>query len=170
MRYIKRQSTNTRGLIGNGVHVKATDKEILLDSKNVVMIPKGTTEERPAHPKNGHLRYNTTDNRFEAYEAGQWDGIRSAAPSMYAPIKVQNLGNGDATELYFGTLDSGDPFYPVPQGAANVFVFVENVYQIPETNYSLEQNPSGYPAGWYIKFASAPDLGKPVTVIHNFDK
>jgi len=171
MRYIKRQTTNTRSLgIGRGVHVTAVDKEVILDSENVVLVPKGPTETRPQFPKNGHMRYNTTDNRFEVYEAGEWNGIRNAAPSSYAPITVQSLGNGDANEVYFGPLNSSDPFYPIPAAAQNILVFVENVYQLPNTNYSLVQNPSGKPAGWYIEFASAPDLGKPVTVLHNFDK
>ena len=26
------------------------------------------------------------------------------------------------------------------------------------------------PTGYYLEFSSAPDLGKPVTAIHNFDK
>lgn len=170
MRYIKRQTTNTRGLIGKGVHMTANDREILLDSDNVVLIPKGPTATRPQFPKNGHMRYNTTDNRFEVYEAGRWDGVRNTAPSSSAPVTVQTLGNGDASEVYFGPLDSGDPFYPVPLAAQNVLVFVENVYQLPNTNYSLVQNPSGKPAGWYIQFASPVDAGKPVTVLHNFDK
>jgi len=170
MRYIKRQTTNTRGLIGKGVHMTANDREILLDSDNVVLIPKGPTATRPQFPKNGHMRYNTTDNRFEVYEAGRWDGVRNTAPSSSAPVTVQTLGNGDASEVYFGPLDSGDPFYPVPLAAQNVLVFVENVYQLPNTNYSLIQNPPGKSAGWYLEFASAPDLGKPITVLHNFDK
>ena len=170
MRYIKQQTTNTRGLIGRGIYVKPTDKEVVLDSENSVRVPKGTTETRPQFPENGHMRYNTDDNRFEVYEAGAWNGIRNSAPSTYAPITVQSLGNGDAFETVFGPLNSGDPFYPIPAAAQNVLVFVENVFQLPNTNYSLVQNPSGKPAGWYLEFASAVDAGKPVTVIHNFDK
>ncbi len=170
MRYIKRQTTNTRGLIGRGVHVNATDKEVVLDSDNVVLVPKGPTETRPSSPKNGHLRYNTDDNRFEIYENNSWDGVRSAAPSSNAPIKIQNLGNGDASETIFGILNSGDPFYPIPAAAQNILVLVENVLQIPTTNYDLVQNPAGKAAGWYIEFASPVDAGKPVTVLHNFDK
>ena len=171
MRYIKRQTTNTRSLgIGRGVHVTTVDKEVILDSANVVLVPKGRTEDRPQFPKNGHMRYNTDDNRFEVYEAGEWNGIRNTAPSSSAPVTVQTLGNGDAVETVFGPLDSGDPFYPIPAAAQNILVFAENVFQLPNTNYDLVQNPAGKPAGWYIEFASPVDAGKPVTVIHNFDK
>jgi hypothetical protein len=59
-----------------------------------------------------------------------------------------------------------------------VLVFVENVFQISGTNYTLEQSSGGnltgpnapYADGWYIKFSSPPDLAKPITVLHNFDK
>jgi hypothetical protein len=116
------------------------------------------------------MRYNTDDNRFEVYENNEWNGIRNAAPSSYAPITIQSLGNGNASETVFGPLNSGDPFYPVPAAAQNVLVFAENVFQIPITNYTLVQNPAGKAAGWYIEFASPVDAGKPVTVLHNFDK
>jgi len=171
MKYIKRQTTNARGTgLGRGIHVTTIDKEVILDSENVVLVPKGKTEDRPRFPKNGHMRYNTDDNRFEVYEQGEWNGIRNTAPSSNAPITVQSLGNGDASETIFGPLDSGDPFYPIPAAAQNILVFAENVFQLPNTNYDLVQNPAGKPAGWYIEFASPVDAGKPVTVIHNFDK
>ena len=223
MRLLKAQNTNLRNIYGKGVKYD-TDDQVILDSTNAVFVPKGTTAQRPTNPQNGHIRYNTTDNRFEAYEAGQWDGIKSAAPSTYAPITQQNLGNGDATITLFGPLNSGDPFYPVPTAAVNVLVLVENVFQISTTNYTLVQNPSSTgtgqeitagsftngieyiitdpgdtdftligsadsvqgtvftatgagsgtgkarPTGYYLEFSSAPDLGKPVTAIHNFDK
>ncbi len=171
MRYIRRQTTNTQSSgIGRGVHVTPIDKEVVLDSKNSVLVPKGNTADRPQFPKNGHMRYNTDYNRFEVYEAGAWDGVRNTAPSSNAPITIQNLGNGDASETLFGILNSGDQFYPIPTAAQNILVFVENVYQLPITNYDLTQNPAGKPAGWYIEFASPVDAGKPVTVLHNFDK
>ena len=52
----------------------------------------------------------------------------------------------------------------------NILVFVENVFQIATTNYTFVQNPAGKAPGFYISFSSAPDVGKPVTVLHNFDK
>mgnify|MGYP006441675931 CR=1 FL=1 len=171
MRYVRRQTTANRFIRNNrGIHMTAVDKEIILDSENVVMVPKGRTEDRPQNPKNGHMRYNTDDNRFEVYEASEWNGVRNAAPSAYAPITIQNLGNGDASETVFGPLNSGDPFYPVPAAAQNVLVFAENVFQLPITNYTLVQNPAGKTAGYYLQFASPVDAGKPVTVLHNFDK
>ena len=226
MRLLKAQNTNLRNIYGKGVRYDIND-QVIMDSDNTVLVPKGTTAQRPSTPVNGHLRYNTTDDRFEIYESGAWYGVRIAAPSNSAPVTQQNLGNGDASETIFGPLASGDPSYPVPAAAQNVLVFVENVFQISTTNYTLEQNPttpqdgttitagsfsvgldyvivtsgdtdftaigaadnnpgtfftasgagSGtgtaglrFAAGYYLQFTSAPDLGKPITVLHNFDK
>jgi hypothetical protein len=170
MRYVKRQTTNSRGVIGRGIYVSAVDKEVILDTTNVMLIPKGTTEQRPQFPNNGHLRYNTSAEEFEMYQDNAWRKLRFKEPNRNPGIVVQTLGVGNAVKTVFGPLDSQDPDYPIPAAAQNVLVFVENVYQLPNTNYSLVQNPTGFPAGWYLEFASAVDLDKPVTAVHNFDK
>jgi hypothetical protein len=169
MRYIKRQTTNARGVIGRGIYVSAGDNEVILDSTNVMLVPKGTTEQRPQFPKNGHLRYNTDTDELEAYQDDAWRKLRFKEPNRTG-IVVQTLGLGNAINTIFGPLDNQDPDFPIPSAAQNILVFVENVYQLPNTNYSLVQNPPGFASGWYIEFASAVDLDKPVTVLHNFDK
>ena len=270
MRLLKAQNTNLRTINGRGVQFDVND-QVFMESTNVMRIPKGTTAQRPTTPENGHIRYNTTDEVFELYENGAWRNVRSAEP--FRPgITQQNLGTGDAVEKIFGPLASGDALFPVPAAAQNVLVFVENVFQISTTNYTLVQNPAktntiasiisvgattvvqtstnhgyaatdlvqilelnaagdavenlnngdsssptshsivsipaanrievavdttggnalNYPAapnnalatirrassidgqayadGYYLEFTSAPDLGKPITVLHNFDK
>lgn len=174
MRLLKAQNTNLRNIKGKGVKYDV-NQQVILDSTNCVLVPKGTTGERPTSPINGHLRYNTSDNEFEVYQNGAWREIRYKEPGS---ITQQNLGNGDATETVFGPLASGDADFPVPAAAQNVIVLIENVFQISTTNYTLEQSVSGsltgpnapYADGWYIKFTSAVPLNKPVTVLHNFDK
>jgi hypothetical protein len=250
MRLIKAQNTNLRNIYGNGIKFDIND-QVIFDTTNSILVPKGTTAQRPTSPVNGHLRFNTTDSRFEIYENSKWDGLRV-----------------DGTDKIFGPLASGDAFYPVPAAAQNVLVLVENVFQISGTNYTLVQNPGAvntitsivstgastviqtatahgytvndliyvtevestiddavenlntddssspgshtilsipsttrieiavdtaggntanyvgssgeiykagsstgpYLPGWYIQFTSAPDLDKPITVLHNFDK
>jgi hypothetical protein len=225
MRLIKAQTTNLRNINGKGVKYDIND-QVLLESTNVALIPKGTTAQRPSSPNNGHVRYNTTVNEFEFYQDSAWRKVRFKEPNSVG-ITQQNLGNGDASETIFGPLASGDTDYPAPAAAQNVLVLVENVFQISGTNYTLEQNPttpqdgttiaagsfsvgldyvivtsgdtdftaigaannnvgtfftaSGagagtgtaglrFAAGYYIEFTSAPDLAKPITVLHNFDK
>jgi hypothetical protein len=175
MRFIKRQTTSVRNLAGKGIHYDVND-QVILESNNVVLVPKGSTAERPANPTNGHLRYNTDQETFEGYQNGAWGKIGITGPSV---ITQQSLGVGDDTETVFGPLNSGDTDFPVPIAAENIIVLIENVFQLATTNYTLVQSVGGnlagpnspYADGWYISFGSAPvPVGKPVTVLHNFDK
>lgn len=182
MRLIKAQNTNLRNIYGKGIRYDVNN-QVIVDSRNSIVIPVGNSADRPSSPTFGHMRYNTTlDGNnvpigFEVWE-NEWKRIRFKEPNQNPGIVQQNLGNGDAIETVFGTLNSGDPDYPVPDAAQNILVFVENVFQISDINYQLIQNPGGispstgepYPPGYYIQFESAPDIGKPVTVLHNFDK
>jgi hypothetical protein len=170
MRYIRRQSTNRRLVNGSlGVNYDI-EGQVVLDSKNVMLIPKGTTADRPRNPKNGHMRFNTDTGEFEVYQDSQWRRIGFKEPNRDPGIKAQLVGNGDAVETIFGPLNNEDPEHPVPVNEAHILVFIENVYQLPITNYRLIQNPAGRDPGWYLNFGDAVPLGKPVTVLHNFDK
>ena len=185
MRLIKAQNTNLRSITGKGVKYDV-DEQVIADSERALLLPKGTEADRPGETgiitgaNNGQVRYNTDTNEVEFYQNGAWRNLRFKEPNQNPGITQQSLGVGDATETVFGTLDSGDTDFPVPAAAQNVLVLVENVLQISTTNYTLEQsdgtnvpsvgpNPP-YAAGWYIVFKSAVPLGKPVTVLHNFDK
>ena len=228
MRLLKAQNTNLRNIYGKGVKYDVNG-QVIMDSTNVMLVPKGTTDERPTVRTSGHLRYNTTLNELEVYSESQWRSVRYKEPNNDPGIVKQSLGNGDATIDLFGPLDSQDPnsTYKAPATADNILVFVENVYQLSTTNYTMVQNPSSTGTGqevasgsfsigseyiitatgstdfvsehsaanntpgttftaasagtvdatglarltgYYLDFTSAPDLAKPVTVLHNFDK
>jgi hypothetical protein len=117
-------------------------ENIEIQSTGALLMPKGTTAQRPTAVV-GQLRYNTQTKSFEAYEDLQnggatWKEFRLAEP---VAITQQNLGNGDDTEVNFGILNSNYTGYLVPSTAQSVLVMVENVLQIPSTNYLLTQNP-----------------------------
>jgi hypothetical protein len=44
-----------------------------------MLIPKGTTAERPVSPANGYMRYNTTTSQFEGYQGGAWGQLGGGA-------------------------------------------------------------------------------------------
>lgn len=143
MRLIKQQTTSQRTIQPTSPGVNTTiANEVKLNSTNVMLVPKGTTAQRPASPNNGHVRYNTTTEQFEAYQNSAWRSMRFKEPNQDPGITQQNLGNGDATAVVFGPLASGDAAYPVPAAAQNVLVHVENVFQVATTNYTLAQNPA----------------------------
>ena len=179
MRLIKAQNTNLRNIYGKGVKYDVND-QVILDSTNVVLLPKGTTDQRTNSPVNGHMRYNTTLNEVEVYSESAWRSVRYKEPNNDPGIIQQALGFGDDTEPLFGPLDSQDPNtnYTAPAAAQNIIVLVENVFQVSGAgnNYTLTQNPTGKAVGWYVEFTSAPPSAGaggdpvPVIVLHNFDK
>jgi hypothetical protein len=184
MRLIKAQTTNLRSITGKGVKYDI-DNQVIVDSNNVMLIPKGAESERPVNPVSGHMRFNTDDGQFEVYQDNVWRELRFKEPNRDPGIVVQYLGDGDAVETIFGPLDSGDTDYPAPSTSQSVIVYVENVFQVPGPlldgnsveihNYTLEENVSGSvdnskSDGWYLVFESPPDADRPLIAIHNFDK
>jgi len=174
MRFLKRQTTNKRNTLGHGFNV-LTNLNAVVDLDTALLIPKGTTAQRPSTTEEGQIRYNTDINTIELFRLGVWKKVSLREPK---PIIQQSVGSGDGIETVFGPLNNQDSDYPVPTSAQCMIVLIENVYQIATTNYTLEQSSAGnlagpsapYADGWYIKFTNPVPNGKPVTVIHNFDK
>ena len=192
MRLIKRQTTNQRSITGKGVQYDIDD-QVIVDSTRAMKVPTGTIDQRPGElgvatsSAIGQVRYNSTDQQLEAYQNGAWREVRFKEPNQDPGIVWQNLGVGNvaADETVFGELQSNDTDYPVPASANNIIVMIENVVQIPTTNYTIHQTSAitsggaeegpNHPytasgSGWWIKFTSPVPTGKPVTVVHNLDK
>lgn len=170
MKYLKTKniskfSINDRSLIyypdGNG-----PGNRIVVNAKGGIMLPKGTTAQRPQltgvrqpTDANGTIRYNTSLNIIEAYVGGAWVTVST---SLAAAVTKQTLGPGDGTETVFGPLNSTFTA-SYAASADNIIVLVENVFQISTTNYTVQQSVSGsltgpnapYADGWYVKFTSA---------------
>ena len=54
MRLIKAQNTNLRTIYGKGVKYDVDD-QVIIDSTNTVLMPKGTTAQRPTSPNTDML-------------------------------------------------------------------------------------------------------------------
>lgn len=151
MRFLKSQYTSKYSPNDNTVRVNPYGRAVM-DFNGAVMIPKGTTAQRPQltgvrHPTdgNGYLRYNTDNDAvtgqpigIEAYVGGNWEVVRAPAS---AAVTIETLGPGNASDTIFG------PLQKVPASANNILVLVENVMQIPTTNFTLVQNPSSFDTG-----------------------
>ena len=55
---MKAQNTNLRNIYGKGVKYDING-QVIIDSTNTMLVPKGTEAQRPSSPVNGHIRYNT---------------------------------------------------------------------------------------------------------------
>lgn len=137
MRFIKKQNTNTFAPTGKGI-LYDINGQIVMDTDDVMLVPKGASGDVATPFTEGHIRYNTDSDEFECYQNGALRKMRFKEPTT---ITQQSLGFGDAVETIFGPLDSGDTDYPTPLAAQNIIVLVENVFQLATTNYTLVQNP-----------------------------
>ena len=101
-----------------------------------IIIPTGNTAQRPSNAINGTIRYNSEIGEFEVYNSQHpnspnftpWEILRTVRQATITP---QNLGYGNYVDYIFGPLSYSVDINK-PQ---NVLVFVDNVYQTPNTNY-----------------------------------
>jgi hypothetical protein len=147
MRYLKRQNINHRTANHASVYVDYTDTNVVLTPVNPgsVVIPTGTSAQRPSNPVNGMMRYNTdvtTGGEVEVYQNGNWRQLRFKESSG---ITQQNLGAGDDLNTIFGPLSPRPPSVVANNttwGGQNIIVVVENVIQLNNINYTVVQNPT----------------------------
>jgi len=138
MKYTKRLALNRFNPSSN-VFAVEIDGTIVTTSDKALELPNGTTGQRPLTPVNGEIRYNNTLNDGELYNIdGNGTGWERIKTNRQTTITPQSLGSGNYQDTIFGPL-SYDVSISKPQ---NVLVFVDNVYQIPTTNYTLVNGTS----------------------------
>lgn len=164
MKFLKTQNLSRYGLIDNTFRVNPYGRYIM-DGTGGLRLPKGSTEQRPqqsgvsiANGPNGTLRYNTTNQSLECLIDGFWEIVKGSSAQA---VTKQLLGPGDYVETLFG------PLAQIPASENNILVFVENIFQISDSNYTLLYNYQG--SGLvYIAFAEAIPLDKFVTIYFGF--
>lgn len=83
-------------IVGDGSNYISTSA-----STDAMLMPSGTTAERPGTPSNGMLRYNSDDGLFEGYADGEWGAIAGVGEAGGAII----VNTTTASESY--TFPSG---------------------------------------------------------------
>ena len=167
MKFVKRLVLNRYNQMSDRFAVLA-DGRIVTNTRVAMEVPVGNeTTDRPIPNINGYVRYNDDLKEFEVYNGSTpgigWEKIRTVRP---APISVCRLGDGNYSKTRFGPLryDSLENYTDTTR-PQNIFVYIENVFQIPVTNYTLvlesDQTVS-------ILFASPPP-NKPVVAILGYD-
>jgi hypothetical protein len=136
MKFYKRQTINYHNPQDNTFAVES-DGRVIAETSASIRIPVGSLQDRPNDDSVGQLRYNTTYKDFEGLVESIWERIRTVRP---ADITVQNLGNGNYFSTDFGPLNK-DYQPSFDKGPENIMVYVDNVYQIPGTNYVLTEDP-----------------------------
>ena len=153
MKYIKKLALYSKSPMDDRFSV-LQDSRIVTNSTSTLQLPTGPSATRPTTLVDGTVRYNSTIKEFEVYNSANpgftspWQIIRTIKPAKITP---QNLGYGNYNDYIFGPLS-----YTVdPNKPQNILVFVDNVYQIPTTNYTLTVNPSSVTADLSIAAPSS---------------
>lgn len=92
--------TNTSG----NIILEPSNEQVVIDSTGALVLPKGTTAERPGSPETGMLRYNTQTNVFEAYD-GQWitlGGVYDDDRDTYITAELNPGDDDDTIRFYAG--------------------------------------------------------------------
>jgi hypothetical protein len=139
MKFYKRENLSTLNPMDNRFAVEA-DGRIVTNTANSLQLPVGNNSQRPTVLRNGEIRYNTEtgNGEIEAYINGTWQRIKT---NRQQEISQQTFTNGNYSNTIFGPL-TWDINPTKPQ---NVMVYVDNVYQIPTENYTLQRSTDAQP-------------------------
>jgi hypothetical protein len=113
-----------------------------------VVMPTGSSAQRPIVANFGMIRYNTDVGLVEFYNGSVWNTLSTGGSISYTVDDF--TGNGVQTIFTMTIAESV---------AENIIVFVGSIYQDPATSYTVN-------GGLDITFTSAPPNTVPINVIH----
>lgn len=120
----------------------------LLSGSTGVVIPTGSSANRPDYPHFGMIRYNTDTGYCEFFNGTIWQNMGVGGAINYT---VDNLtGDGSTTTFSMSS---------AVVSAQEIIVFVGSIYQIPVSNYTVNGTID-------ITFTSPPPNLIPINVIH----
>ena len=122
-------------VIGSLTGTAVTNAALNIATTNSMIIPVGSTAQRPATPVTGMLRYNSTQGVIEYYTANTW----TTAGTTFTVITADSFtGNGVQTVYTLSTAST----------TAATIVAINGVVQIPTTAYAV--------SGTTLTFTEAP--------------
>ena len=127
-----------------GSATQTTGATLAINSSDSVLIPVGTTSNRPATGHTGMLRFNSQENVVEIYDNLAWTAV--GAPII--TVIVDDQFNGDGSTTVFTLSQEGS--------TAGTIVSINGVQQIPTTAYSVLVTT--------LTFTEAPDIGDLIDV------
>lgn len=171
MRYLRTQNINRRAPFDTRLNVDLSNG-VVMGTTNNLLLPKGTTNERPLVPKLGMIRYNTTTDEVEIYQGlsdaeGVWRSVRYKESTQIT--QQYKVFYGDGINTVFGPLIPPEPTVTETNSTwtgANLIVIVENVVQVYDNNYLISTDGIDY----FIEFDEPVPDGIEVIVIHGFDR
>ena len=127
---------------------QTTGATLAINATDSMLIPVGSTGDRPGTPATGMLRYNSTISQCEIWNGAAWVAVGG---SSYTVITNEQF-NGDGSTVDF-TLGSS-------QTTDSCIVTINGVVQIPTTAYSV----SGVYPTCVLTFTEAPQVSDTIDV------
>jgi hypothetical protein len=113
-----------------------------------VVLPTGSSANRPDFPAFGMIRYNTDLGLVEFFNGSIWTTLSTGGSITYTVDDF--VGDGSTTVFLMSVAEST---------ATQLIVFVGSIYQDPASAYTVD-------GGYNITFTSAPPNTVPINVIH----
>jgi len=139
-------ATTGTAIIGSAT--ATTDVTLKVDAIDSMMIPVGTTAQRPTTGVTGMFRFNSTLNTVEYYDNSSW----SAVSSDFTVATSQTFNGDNSTVAFTLNALTGADSYSV----AGVLVMLNGVVQEPTTVYGI--------SGTTLTFTTAPASGDLIEV------
>ena len=126
---------------------------VTVDATGTVVLPKGTTAQRPGSPVAGMIRYNTQTEVFEAYD-GSWTelgGVFDTDRDTYITPELTPGANDNTLRFYAGNslvADVSTERFNVARLEVDDIAIHSNILETTTTNQNLllRANGSGYVA------------------------
>jgi hypothetical protein len=116
---------------------------VTISTNTGLVIPVGSTIQRPGPGIQGTIRFNTDSNCVEVYDGTKWD--------TFVPLVTNQILNGDSSTTSF-TLNRSTT-------TAAVLIMLNGITQVPGQSYDMVPNPSTN-----LVFTEAPSLGDVIDI------
>lgn len=122
---------------------------VLESGSSSVVVPAGSTAQRPTAPVFGQFRFNIDSASLEFFNGSVFLPLTAAGAVSYT---VDSFTGDGSTTVFTMSVEQGL--------ATQILVFVGSIYQDPTTAYTVD-------GGFDITFTSPPPSGEPISVIHS---
>lgn len=126
---------NVIGTLQVGSNTTTTGAAIAVNTTDSILIPVGNSLQRPNSPVTGMIRFNTTTDQLEFYDADSW----TPAGSIFTIVVSDQFTGDDSTTNFTLSQDST---------TAGTMVAINGIVQIPTVAYSVSGN--------VLQFTEAP--------------
>ena len=110
------------------------NSEVIIDTNSGLVLPVGTTAERPGSPITGSLRFNTDETRVEVYDGTEWDSVVAGVTGqIITPDGLANTYALDRNSTSAATMVAINGVVQLPTVAYTVTAIVITFAEIPLT-------------------------------------